>query len=182
MIEAEPSTNDRPAPKRRSRRRVIASAAGAVILSAAGSGLLIADASAGTVHLTAHTAGAVGATGSGPYGGPFGFGPGGTPPAAAGTVESVNASGDSFTVKNHAGTTVTVDVSSSTTYSDPTVSSASLSNVTAGEQVAVIGSVSSDVVTATKVLIGVPTAGPGGRGFGPGGWSQGANTAPSPHE
>jgi hypothetical protein len=90
---------------------------------------------------------------------------GGTPPAAAGTVKSVGT--DIFTLTTHSGTVVTVDVSSSTTYVDPKVTSASLSNVTVGEQVAVVGTDTSNTVTATKVLIGAP-GGPGGQG-GPGG-------------
>jgi hypothetical protein len=85
-----------------------------------------------------------------------GFGPGGPvgPPAAVGTVKSVGT--DSFTLTTPDGSTVTVDVSSSTKYMDPGVSSPSLSNVTVGEHVAVVGSESSNTVTATAVLIGVP--------------------------
>jgi hypothetical protein len=84
------------------------------------------------------------------------FGPG-TPPAAAGTVESVgtNSSGiNFFTVKGHDGTIVTVDVTSSTTYKDQGVTSPSFANVTTGEMVSVEGTTTSGVVTATSVFIG----------------------------
>ncbi len=96
-----------------------------------------------------------------------GSGPGGAAPAAAGTVESVDTSASSFTLKEANGDSVTVDVTSSTTYRDPSVSSPSLSDVTTGKRVAVLGTSSSGTVTATTVLIGIPT-GPGGAG-GPGG-------------
>ena len=80
-----------------------------------------------------------------------------TPPAAAGTVESVgtNSSGiNFFTVKGHDGTIVTVDVTSSTTYKDQGVTSPSFANVTTGEMVSVEGTTTSGVVTATSVFIG----------------------------
>ena len=54
-------------------------------------------------------------------------------------------------------TTVTVDVTSSTTYSDPSVTSATPANVTGGEQISVVGTTSSGTVTATKALIGLTT-------------------------
>jgi hypothetical protein len=102
----------------------------------------------------------------------IGFGGGlfghGTPPAAAGTVESVTAGSgstpDSFTVKGHDGTTVTVDVSSSTTYKDQGVASPSFANVTTGEMVSVEGTTASGVVTASSVFIGF--AGGMGRNHG----------------
>jgi len=91
----------------------------------------------------------------------------GTPPAAAGTVESVGTG--SFTLKNREGTTVIVDVTSSTTYKDRTtykdqkVTSPSFVNITAGEMVSVEGTATSGVVTATTVTIG----------FGGGMWGHG---------
>jgi hypothetical protein len=74
-----------------------------------------------------------------------------TPPAAAGTVESVGTS--SFTVKGRNGKTVTVDVTSSTTYKDPNVKSPTSRNVTKGEMVFVEGTTKSGVVTAKSVFI-----------------------------
>jgi preprotein translocase subunit YajC len=101
-----------------------------------------------------------------PPGGGKAFGPGGPggPPAAVGTVKSVGS--DSFTLTTSDGSTVTVHVSSSTKYMDPGVSSPSLANVTVGEHVAVIGTESSNTVTATSVLIGVPPRPPFGSGSG----------------
>ena len=89
----------------------------------------------------------------------------GSPPAAMGTVASV---GDgTFTLTTTDNKTVTVDVSSSTTYRDPGVTSPTLANVTVGEHVAVFGTEASEVVTAASVAIGTPPGG-GGPG-GPGG-------------
>jgi hypothetical protein len=76
----------------------------------------------------------------------------GTPPAAAGTVESVGA--NTFTLKGRNGTAVTVDVSSSTTYRDGKVAAPSFSNVTKGEIVNVEGTATPGVVAATSVFIG----------------------------
>jgi hypothetical protein len=93
----------------------------------------------------------------------------GTPPAAAGTVESVGTG--TFTVKGRDGTTVIVDVTSSTTYKDHRVTSANFANVTTGEMVSVDGTTTSGVVTASSVTVG----------FGGGMWGhgqhQGAATA-----
>jgi preprotein translocase subunit YajC len=101
-----------------------------------------------------------GGGGGGP-GGPGGSG--GSPPAAMGTVASV---GDgTFTLTTRDSTTVTVNVSATTTYRDPSVTSPTLANVTVGEHVAVFGTDASNVVTATSVAIGDP---PGGGGGGPG--------------
>jgi hypothetical protein len=110
-----------------------------------------------------------------------------------GTVASV---GDgTFTLTTEDKTTVTVNVSSTTTYSDPSVTSATLANVTVGEQVAVFGTDTSNVVTATSVAIGEPpgggkggpgSGGPGGQRHGSGGpggsppsggWSGSASSA-----
>jgi len=88
---------------------------------------------------------------------------GGSPPSAVGTVKSV---GDgTFTITAQDGTTVTVNVSSTTRYMDAGVTSATIADVTVGEHVAVFGTDTSDVVTATSVAIGEPPAG-GMRGPG----------------
>jgi hypothetical protein len=75
-----------------------------------------------------------------------------TPPAAFGTVESVGT--NTFTLKGPKGTTVTVDVSSSTTYRDGKDTAPSFANVTVGQMVSVEGTTASSVVTATSVSIG----------------------------
>jgi hypothetical protein len=67
-------------------------------------------------------------------------------------VESVGT--NTFTLKEHKGTVVTVDVSSTTTYRDGKVASPSFTNVSVGEMVSVQGTTASGVVTATAVLIG----------------------------
>ena len=74
-------------------------------------------------------------------------------PAAAGTVESVGT--NTFTLKGRNGTTVIVDVSSSTTYRDGKVTSPTFANVTVGEIVSVEGTTAAGVVTATSVQIGL---------------------------
>jgi hypothetical protein len=103
--------------------------------------------------------------GPGGQGGPPGMG--GSPPAAFGTVKSV---GDgTFTLTEQDGTVVTVNVGTSTSYVDPGVTSPSLADVTVGQHVAVFGTDSANVVTATRVAIGTPpTGGPGGKGGPPG--------------
>jgi hypothetical protein len=103
--------------------------------------------------------------GPGGQGGPPGMG--GSPPAAFGTVKSVGS--DTFSLTDQDGTVVTVNVGSSTSYVDPGVASPSFANVTVGQHVAVFGTDSSNVVTATRVAIGTPPSGnPGGKG-GPSG-------------
>jgi len=110
--------------------------------------------------------------GPGGAGGRDGHGVGGTPPAAFGTVATVGT--DTFTLTTHDGTTVTVDVNSSTSYLEFGVTSATIADVKAGTQVAVFGTDTANTVTATKVGIGGPrgaaggTDGPGhGDGDGP---------------
>jgi hypothetical protein len=72
--------------------------------------------------------------------------------ATAGTVESA-PSNNSFTVKTWTGTVMTVDTTSATTYAECNVSNPSLSNVSVGEFVGVVGATSGTTVTATEVLI-----------------------------
>jgi hypothetical protein len=67
-----------------------------------------------------------------------------------------------FTLETRNKTTVTVGVTSTTTYRDPTVASASFADVKVGERVGVVGTTTSDTVDATSVMIGTPR-GPGGK-------------------
>ncbi len=136
-----------------------------------------------TANVVTATSVAIGDPPSGGKGGPGGpGGRGGTPPVAMGTVASV---GDgTFTLTTEDKTTVTVNVSSSTTYRDPSVTSPTIANVTVGEHVAVFGTDTANVVTATSVAIGDPPGGgkggPGGGGpDGPGGQSGQRGTPPS---
>ena len=146
------------APHRR-RRGVWVTTAAAVALGLAVTGGAVAGAATGssTTSTTPDHHGLPGGHG--------GFG--GAPPAAFGTVKSVGT--DTFTLTAHDGTTVTVDVGSSTTYTDPSVSSPTFSTVKVGDHVAAFGADTSNTVTATKVAIGGP-GGPGGPGSqgGPG--------------
>jgi len=85
---------------------------------------------------------------------------GGTPPAAMGIVASMGT--DSFTLTTRDGTTVTVDVSSSTSYLKFGSTSAALGDVTVGAHVAVFGTDTANTVTATKVGIAPSMHGDGG--------------------
>ncbi len=76
-------------------------------------------------------------------------------PVAAGTVASVPAD-NAFTITTHAGTTLTVDVTTSTTYVERGVSSPSLADVTQGALVALFGTISGTTVSATEVSIAPP--------------------------
>ena len=79
----------------------------------------------------------------------------GVAPAVVGMVQSVDSSANSFTVKSPSGTVFTIDVSPSTTYVDPGITSPGLSDVTVNAKVAVVGTTSSNTVAATKVVIGL---------------------------
>ena len=129
-----------------------------------------------TASTVAATSVDIGGPGGGGPGDAGPGGPGGSPPAAVGTVATVGT--DSFTIKTKDGTTVTVDVSSSTTYRDRDVTSPTLANVTVGEMVAAFGTKTANTVTATSVAIGEP-GGPGVHG-GPGGRGPGGPGGPRP--
>jgi Domain of unknown function (DUF5666) len=137
------------APGRRSRVKLKIATATALGLGLAGGAAALAGATTGSAQSSSP------APGEGMPPGPGG----GAPPAAVGTVQSVGS--DSFVITTKDGSSVTVDVSSSTTYRDKDVSAATLANVTVGETVAAFGTLSSGVVTATSVGIGMPP-GPGG--------------------
>jgi hypothetical protein len=74
---------------------------------------------------------------------------------------------------------VTVNVTSSTTYSDFGAGSATIADVKVGDQVAVFGTDTSNTVTADKVGIGNP-GGPGGPGRLGGPGSGGGPMGPAP--
>jgi hypothetical protein len=151
-----------PAFSQKRRRGVRVTTAAAVALALTLGGGAVAGAST-TPSATKPVSGASGAGGSwaptdGGKAPPFG----GSPPVAFGTVKSVGD--NTFTITDRSGATVTVNVSSSTAYRDPGVTSPTLANVTVGEHVAVFGTETSEVVTATSVAIGGPPAGTPGRG------------------
>jgi hypothetical protein len=108
-------------------------------------------------------AGAATAPGS-PSGPPAHSGrPVGVTPTAEGTVKSVGA--NTFTLTTRSDTTVTVNVTSTTTYRDPGVKSPDFATIAVGQRVAVVGSDTADVIAATSVMIGNPPA--GGKGGKP---------------
>jgi len=149
---AIPDLDSSPGVGHRRRRgfRVTAAAAVALGLAVGGGAMANAATSGSSSSTTAPST---------HFGGHDGFG--GTPPAAMGKVAKVGS--NTFTLTNRDGTTVTVDVGSTTTYLDRGVTSPSFTDVTVGAQVAVFGTDTADTVTATKVAIGGPGAhGPGG--------------------
>ncbi len=168
---------DQPARRRRTRTALVGGVAG-LAMAAGGVGATLAAGGAGastatrgysvaqvtSSTTTSSSSTAKAATGSGTSSSSATgcMGMGGTMPTAVGTVQSVDTATNSFVLKEANATTVTVDVSSTTTYRDRAVSSPGLSNVTVGEQVAVAGKLSSGTVSATAVTIGAPD----GPGFG----------------
>ncbi len=168
LPETGPSGAGRPA--RRDRRRKAARITGAAAMAvglAVGATAVAGAATGGTPASTTQPATAPS------WGGPGG--PGRTPPAAVGTVASVGTS--SFTVTAAGGSTVTVDVTSSTTYRDRGVTSPTLADVKVGDRVAVFGTKTGTTVAATSVGIGMPGM-PGGPG-GPGRWGGPGGSAPA---
>lgn len=162
----------------RRRRGVRVMSAAAVALGLVVAGGSVAGASTSSSNSTAPS-GTCAPPSSGSSSGrpPFG----GAKPAAVGTV---TAKGDgSFTLDSTGGTTVTVEVSDSTSYFDPGVTSPSIADVTVGEHVAVFGTESSGSVAATGVAIGLPpSGGKGGLGAPPKGSpsrSSGTSAPPS---
>lgn len=154
--------------KRRRGVRVMSAAAVALGLVVAGGSVAGASTSSSTSSVPSGTC-APPSSGSSTGRPPFG----GAKPAVVGTVEE---KGDgTFTVES-GSTTVTADVSDSTTYVDPGVTSPSISDVTVGEHVAVFGTETSGSVAATSVAIGTPPS--GGKG-GPGGPPSGSSGPPS---
>ncbi len=151
-------------PDRWTRRRGVRVTTAALAAAAGlglGGGLLVnaVDAGAATTGATSGSTSSTGSTSTTPGGMPGGC----TPPAAVGTVKSVGS--DSFVLSTARGGTATVEVTTTTTYRDKGLTGASLSDVTVGEHVAVVGSSEDGTVTADTVLIGEP---PSGTGDGPG--------------
>ena len=103
-----------------------------------------------------------GGPGRGPAGGPGGFF-GGT----FGTVTAVDRHADRFSLKTASGATLTVTVSSRTTYRDPGRATASFADVKTGIRVAVAGTAQHGTEAATSVVIARFGGGfPGGFGGG----------------
>ena len=149
------------------------------VIAAGVAAIALAGGSYGIVTATSGPASATPAASSSPAGG-FGSGGGSNArsgPAAGGTVGTVSSlSSAGFTLTTATGQKVTIKEASSTTYEQGT-SAATVSAVTAGEPVLVLGTTDSTTITATQVIVQPPsttTSNPGGQVIG---FSQGTKGA-----
>ena len=146
-----PQFSARPVAPRK--KRVLIGVPGAVLLT-----LLVAGVGIGVAHANGVSVPGLGtiASHNGGPGGPGGHGPGHGPGADL-TVTGV--SGQTITAKQRDGTSVTIKTTSSTVFSRAG-KTASLSDVTSGEQIHVQGTKNSDgSITATRVDIELPSYG-----------------------
>jgi hypothetical protein len=124
-------------------------------------------------HFTAPKAAALATSGSGGSGSSGGFGGGGRfggQRPVFGTVASI--SGDTITVNDtRSGQTETVDVTSSTTYTDGSGGGASesLASISDGTTIAATGTTTSGTMTATRVIVNPSFGGGGGASSSSGG-------------
>ncbi len=147
------------------RGRVIAAGVAAIAIAGGSYGIVAATSS------SASATPAPAASSSSPAGG-FGSGGGSNArsgPAAGGTVGTVSSvSSTGFTLMTATGQKVTIKEASSTTYEQGT-SAATVSAVTAGEPVLVLGTTDSTTITATQVVVQPPStsaSNPGGQVIG----------------
>jgi len=158
------------------RSRVIAAAIAAVVIGGGSYGIVDATSSSGitTASSTSTTShGSASGFGGGGFAGGSGTGGSGSNarsgPAAggsAGTADSVSSSG--FTLTTTTGQKVTIKEASSTTYEQGT-SPATVSAVTSGASVLVLGTTDSSTITASQVIVDPPSSGassPGGQTIG----------------
>jgi membrane-bound inhibitor of C-type lysozyme len=152
------------------RSKVITSGIAAVVIAGGAYGVVAATSSGGTTT-TASSSGSTSSSSSSGHGFAAGSGTGSgsnarSGPAAGGsigTASSVTASG--FTLTTSAGQKVTVKEASSTTYEQGT-SPASISAVTNGAPVLVLGTTDSTTITAAEVIVQPPASSasnPGGK-------------------
>ena len=134
--------------------------------------IAIAGGSYGIVAATSSSASVTPAASSSSPAGGFGSGGGSNArsgPAAGGTVGTVSSmSSSGFTLTTATGQKVTIKEASSTTYEKGT-SAATVSAVTTGEPVLVLGTTDSTTITATQVIVQPPStsaANPGGQVVG----------------
>src|SRR5580698_4169525 len=141
------------------------------VIAAGAAAVVIAGGSYGIVTATSGSASAAPAAASSSPAGGFGSGSGSNAPSGpaaggtAGTVSSVSSSG--FTLTTATGQKVTIKKASSTTYEKGT-SAATVSAVTTGEPVLVLGTTDSTTITAAQVIVQPPStsaANPGGQGI-----------------
>ena len=161
------------------RSRVIAAGIAAVVIAGGSYGIVDATSSSATTASSSSTTSSSGghgfAGGSGTGGLAGGSGTGGSGsnarsgPAAggsAGTASSVSSSG--FTLTTTTGQKVTIKETSSATYEQGT-NPATVSAVTSGASVLVLGTTDSSTITATQVIVDPPSSGassPGGQTIG----------------
>ncbi len=138
------------------------------VIAAGVTAFAIAGGSYGIVTATSSSASATPAASSSPVGG-FGSGGGSNArsgPAAGGTVGTVSSmSSSGFTLTTATGQKVTIKEASSTTYEKGT-SAATVSAVTTGEPVLVLGTTDSATITAAQIIVQPPGSSapnPGGR-------------------
>ena len=153
------------------RSRVVAAAIATVVI--AGGSYGIVDATSSSTTTASSSSGST--TSSGGHGFAGGSGTGGSGsnarsgPAAGGSVGtagSVTSSG--FTLTTSTGEKVTIKEASSTTYEQGT-SPASISAVTSGASVLVLGTTDSSTITASQVIVDPPSSSassPGGQTIG----------------
>jgi membrane-bound inhibitor of C-type lysozyme len=161
------------------RSRVIAAGIAAVVIGGGSYGIVDATSGSATAAASSTSSGTTTshASGGGFGGGGFagGSGAGGSGsnarsgPAAGGSVgtaSSVTSSG--FTLTTSTGQKVTIKEASSTTYEQGT-SPASISAVTSGASVLVLGTTDSSTITASQVIVNPPSSSassPGGQTIG----------------
>jgi len=147
------------------RSKLVAAGAAAIVIAGGSYGIVTATSSSASVTPAASRSSSSPAGGVGSGGGSnarSGPAAGGT----AGTVSSVSSSG--FTLTTATGEKVTIKEASSTTYEKGT-SAATLSAVTTGEPVLVLGTTDSTTITATEVIVQPPStsaSNPGGQVIG----------------
>ena len=156
------------------RSRVVAAGIAAVVIAGGSYGIVDATSSgASTTAGSSSTSTSTTAGGFGGFGGGSGAGGSGSNarsgPAAGGSVGtagSVTSSG--FTLTTSTGQKVTIKEASSTTY-DQGTSPASISAVTSGASVLVLGTTDSSTITAAEVIVDPPSSSassPGGQTIG----------------
>jgi hypothetical protein len=151
------------------RSRVIAAGIAAVVIAGGSYGIVDATSSSATSAASSSSAsttshGFAGGSGTGGSGSNARSGP--AAGGSIGTASNVSASG--FTLTTATGGKVTIKEASSTAYEQGT-SSATVSAVTAGAPVLVLGTTDSTTITATEVIVDPPStnaSSPGGQTIG----------------
>jgi hypothetical protein len=161
------------------RSRVIAAGISAVVIGGGSYGIVDATSGSATTAASSTSSGtttshaSAGGFGGGGFAGGSGAGGSGSNarsgPAAGGSVgtaSSVTSSG--FTLTTSTGQKVTIKEASSTTYEQGT-SPASISSVTSGASILVLGTTDSSTITASQVIVNPPSSSassPGGKTIG----------------